>query len=63
MDLGTPGGAPENTASSAGEGKEAEGDYREGARNEFTFHTARNAAEFQHVVLALQTAGRDVACL
>ena len=29
-------------------------------RDEFTFHTARDAAEFQRVVLVLRTAGRDV---
>ena len=65
VELGSTGGAPEDAASSAGGGKgkrKAKAAAKE-RRDEFTFHTARDAAEFQRVVLALRTAGRDVACL
>ena len=43
-----------------GEGKKRKATTVKERRDEFTFHTARDAAEFQRVVLVLRTAGRDV---
>ena len=61
MDLGAPGGAPEDTSASAGgKRKKLKSTTVKERRDEFTFHMARDATKFQRVALRTAGGGRRV---